>query len=247
MDSFISWLGGKKALRKTILEQFPAEYGRYIEVFGGAGWMLFAEERKVGLEIYNDMDGRLVNLFRCVKHHPDALQEELEWTLISREMFFDAVQNTHGLTDIQRAARFYIMIKESFGADLRSFGAKKRDMEKAVQYLGTVSHRLRNVVVEHRDFEHLIKVYDRPDALFYLDPPYFGVEDYYAAGFGPEDHKRLYDVLSGVNGRFILSYNDCREARELYQDYHIISTSRNDSLPAKSAGRKYNELIIKNY
>ena len=247
MDSFISWVGGKRLLRKRILEQSPPDYDRYIEVFGGAGWVLFAEERRVRLEVYNDADGRLTNLFRCVKYHPEALQQELEWLLNSREVFSDARQDVHGLTDIQRAARFYILIKESFGTDLRSFGAKKKDLEKAVQYLRAVSHRLRNVVVEHMDFEHLIKVYDRPDALFYLDPPYFGVEEYYTAGFGAEDHARLRDVLSGIKGKFILSYNDCDEAREMYGDHHIIETERHDNLAAGASRRRYRELIIKNY
>lgn len=247
MDSFISWIGGKKALRKKILAQFPPSYNRYIEVFVGAGWMLFAEERKVDLEVYNDMDGRLVNLFKCVKYHPDALQKELEWIHTSRDMFFDARQDTCGMTDIQRAARFYILIKCSFGTDLRSFGARKKDMEKAVQYLKDVSHRLRNVVIERMDFEHLIKVYDRPGALLYLDPPYFGVEEYYKAGFGMEDHARLRDALSGIKGKFILSYNDCDEAREMYGDHHIIETERHDNLAAGASRRRYRELIIKNY
>ncbi len=247
MDSFISWVGGKRLLRKKILEQFPPDYDRYIEVFGGAGWVLFAEERKVRMEIYNDMDGRLVNLFRCVKHHPDALQQELEWTFTSRELFSDARQDIRGLTDIQRAARFYILIKGSFGTDLHSFGARKRDMEKAIQYLKTVSHRLRSVVIEHMDFEHLIKVYDRPDALFYLDPPYFGAEEYYTAGFGAEDHVRLHDVLSRIKGKLILSYNDCDEAREMYKDSNIIEVDRHDNLAAGASRRRYRELIIKNY
>lgn len=247
MDSFISWIGGKKALRKKILAQFPQDYKRYIEVFGGAGWMLFAEERRIDLEIYNDIDGRLVNLFRCVKYHPDALQKELEWIYTSRDMFFDARQDTCGMTDIQRAARFYILIKCSFGTDLRSFGARKKDMEKAVQYLKDVSHRLRNVVIERMDFERLLKVYDRPGALFYLDPPYFGVEEYYKAGFSTEDHMRLRDALSRIKGKFILSYNDCDEARELYKDYDIVETDRHDNLTAGSSSRRYHELIIKNY
>ena len=106
MDSFISWIGGKKALRKKISAQFPPSYDRYIEVFGGAGWMLFAEERKVDLEVYNDIDGDLVNLFKCVKHHPDALQKELEWVHASRELFFDARQDIQGLTDIQMFIRY---------------------------------------------------------------------------------------------------------------------------------------------
>ncbi|MFQ9653619.1 MAG: DNA adenine methylase [Enterocloster sp.] len=52
--------------------------GRYIEVFGGAGWVLFAKEKQAGqLEVYNDRDGNLVNLYRCIKYHCSALQEEL--------------------------------------------------------------------------------------------------------------------------------------------------------------------------
>ena len=90
MDSFISWVGGKKLLRNKILSLFPGkeEFNRYVEVFGGAGWVLFASGRHAETEIYNDMDGRLVNMFRCVKYHPDALQKELEFTLNSREQFF---------------------------------------------------------------------------------------------------------------------------------------------------------------
>lgn len=247
MDSFISWVGGKKALRKTILEQFPAEYGRYIEVFGGAGWILFAEERKVKSEVYNDMDGSLVNLFRCVKYHPEALQKELEWTLNSREQFFDVREEARGFTDIQRAARFFVLIKESFGTDCQSFGLRAKDLAKAADYLKEVSKRLRMVVIERLDFERILKTYDRSDALFYLDPPYFNAERYYTSGFGKEDHARLHDALGRVKGRFIMSYNDCEDARELYKDYNIISTSRSDSLVAKSVSRRYKELIIKNY
>ena len=75
MNSFISWIGGKKLLRRQIIEQFPEEYDRYIEVFGGAGWVLFAEDRAGKMEVYNDVNGNLVNLFRCVKYHPESLQK----------------------------------------------------------------------------------------------------------------------------------------------------------------------------
>lgn len=69
MNSFMSWIGGKKALRNKIIEQFPASgtYGRYVEVFGGAGWVLFASDRHAKMEVYNDVNGNLVNLFRCIK------------------------------------------------------------------------------------------------------------------------------------------------------------------------------------
>lgn len=246
MNSFISWIGGKKLLRKKILEQFPEDYGRYIEVFGGAAWVLFGKDA-CGMEVYNDVNSNLVNLYRCVKYHPEALQKELDGILMSRELFFDSIQDVKGLTDIQRAARFFIAIKESYGTTLDSFGVRPKNMRKAVDFLKVASERLEKVVIEHLDFEHLIGTYDREDALFYLDPPYYNTEKYYPDRFLPEDHIRLKNALDGIKGKFLLSYNDCLEIRELYQGYKIIEINRAHSLRTKTGGGRYHELIIKNY
>ncbi|MCB7304843.1 DNA adenine methylase [Bariatricus massiliensis] len=249
MNSFISWIGGKKLLKKKIIEQFPEHFDRYIEVFGGAGWVLFDREKHANMEVYNDINGDLVNLFRCVKYHPEALQKELEWSFVSREQFFDYISQNdiRGMTDIQRAARFYCRIKLSFGADLRSFGVRSRDMQKTISYLQEVSERLNRVVIENADFERLLKTYDRESALFYLDPPYYEAEKYYPDRFQPEDHTRLRDALSRITGKFVLSYNDCPEVRELYTGYHIVEVERLDNLATKTNPRRYRELIIKNY
>lgn len=252
MDSFISWVGGKKLSRNKILSLFPEkkEFNRYVEVFGGAGWVLFASERHAETEVYNDMDGRLVNLFRCVKYHPDALQKELEFTLNSREQFFDArgQAEIRGMTDIQRAARFYILIKESFGINLRSFVMRTRDMGKAVKYLEKVSERLRSVVIEHQDFEKIIKNHDRETTLFYLDPPYYGTESYHTEKFSEEDHVRLKSLLDGIKGKFILSYNDCGYIRELYKNYNITAVDRAHNLVGGGKTKpRYKELLVKNF
>lgn len=249
MNSFISWIGGKKSLRKKILEQFPAEdsFERYIEVFGGAGWVLFAKDQHAKLEVYNDVNGELVNLFRIVKYHPEALQKELDWMLMSREQFFNALQEVKGLTDVQQAARFWIAIKESFGADCKSFGVRSRDMHNAIAFLQEASDRLNKVVIENVDFEQLIKTYDRTGALFYLDPPYYEAEKYYPDRFNSEDHTRLRDTLGKIKGKFLLSYNDCPKIRELYQGYKIIAVDRVDTLVTKSQSRRYQEVIIKNF
>ena len=113
MNSFISWIGGKKFLRKKIISQFPENYGRYIEVFGGAGWVMFGMEQPAPLEVFNDKNSDLINLYRCVKYHCDELQKELHFMLNSREQFKDFKQQivAGGLTDIQRAARYFILIK----------------------------------------------------------------------------------------------------------------------------------------
>ena len=116
MNSFITWIGGKKLLRNKIVEMFPkSDIDRYIEVFGGVGWVLFHKDQHAKLEVFNDVNSNLINLYRCVKYHCEELQKELDWILISRETFFDYKQqiDTRGLTDIQRAARFFFIIKAS--------------------------------------------------------------------------------------------------------------------------------------
>lgn len=226
-----------------MIEQFPEEYDRYVEVFGGAGWVLFAKEKK-GIEVYNDINSNLVNLYKCVKYHPEALQKELDGILMSRELFQDAIWETRGLTDIQKAARFFVAIKESFGSKMETFGLQPKNMKASVDFLKIASERLNTVVIENRDFDKLIQSYDRSSTLFYLDPPYYKTERYYQGGFKREDHKRLREALRNIRGKFILSYNDCPEIRELYQGYEIIEVDRNNNL---ATGKRYQELIIKNY
>ncbi len=247
MDSFIKWIGGKKLLRDRIIEQFPKNFSRYIEVFGGAGWVLFRKDQHAKFEVYNDRDNNLVNLYRCIKFHPEELQKELDLTIHSRELFFDYKEQieTRGLTDIQRAARYFLLIRESFGAKKSSFATQPTNLNKYVEYLSEISERLNSVVIENLDFEHLIKTYDRTDALFYLDPPYVDTEKYYVGNFTQEDHERLCNALKKIKGKFVLSYNDCDHVRGLYKDFNIIEVSRFNNLSNKN--NSFNELIIKNY
>ena len=201
MNSFIGWIGGKRALRNEILQRMPADIGRYIEVFGGAGWVLFGREpsSKV-MEVFNDYDAELVNIYRCIKYHPDALQHELDMLPDAREVFFDclAQEQVRGLTDIQRAARSLYLIKASFGTDRHTFATAPKGVCNISASFPAVQERLRRVIIENLDFEHLIKTYDRENALFYCDPPYVETEKYYRARFQESD-------ISGWPTRFTAS------------------------------------------
>ena len=246
MKSFIPWIGGKSLLANKIVSMFPDHIDRYIEVFGGGASVLFAKENHTPFEVYNDANGQLVNLFRCIKFHRGELQKEISYWLNSHEMFEEIKQRIgmDGFTDIQRAAMFYVQIKISFGADTRSFGCNCKNL--SADYLEQVENRLKSgkgVVIEYKDFENLIQVYDRPNSFFYCDPPYHKTEKYYNADFSEKDHKRLNAVLRALKGRFILSYNDDEYIRALYKDFDIIPVERQNNL---SSG-KFKELIIKNY
>lgn len=234
-------------MRKTICEHFPENFDRYVEVFGGAGWVLFYKDKHANLEVYNDADGELVNLMRCIKYHTGELQRELNGYCNSREFFEDvsAQLNIRGLTDIQRAARYFLRMKISFGADGRTYGCNTKNLSNAVEYLSDVQRRLMSssVVIEHKDFENLIKVYDRSTAFFYCDPPYHSTEKYYDVQFTEADHIRLRDTLAAIKGKFLLSYNDDEFVRELYKGFKTEAVERQNNI---SRGR-FKELIITNY
>ncbi len=255
MNSFIPWIGGKKLLREKVISLFPQQGVKsYVEVFGGAGWVLFARESHAAQEVLNDIDGNLVNLYRCIQHHREELERELRKggrvLLNARELFFDyrAQMDVRGLTDIQRAARYYYLIRASFGADKRSYCCMGRGLDKSLERLEEVQQRLARVVIENQDFARILATYDRPHTLFYLDPPYYKAEGYYQ-DFGREDHRRLRDALLKVKGRFVLSYNDAPEIRELYAGFTVHAAERRDNLKAKNgAGQaSYKELLITNY
>lgn len=246
MKALIPWIGGKRQLANKIIDMFPEEFDRYVEVFGGAASILFAKEQHAPLEVYNDANSQLVNLFRCIRFHRGELQREISGYINSREIFEDirAQIDIRGSTDIQRAAMFYVMIKISYGADGRTYGCNKKNLSP--DHLSEIEKRLKTgagVVIEHKDFENLIKVYDRPGSLFYCDPPYHKTEKYYDAEFSNNDHERLNSCLKAIKGRFILSYNDDDYIRELYKDFNITAVSRQNNL---NRG-EYKELIITNY
>lgn len=155
INSPIPRIGGKRLLRNKISDMFPSaeQFNRYIEVFGGGAWVLFTKEKQADLEIYNDADGNLVNLMRCIKYHCSELQREIDGFYNSREFFCDVSQqlNCRGFTDIQRAARYFLKMRLSFGADGRSFGCSKKPLYRSKDYLSVISDRLKNVLIENKD------------------------------------------------------------------------------------------------
>lgn len=150
--------------------------------------------------------------------------------------------------DVRRAAMFLKLLRFSYSSSGKSYASQPFDIRKLFGLISQLQDRMANVVVENQDFETLIKHYDRPDAFFYLDPPYFSTEDMYEVGFGWDDHVRLRDTLKNIKGKFLLSYNDCDEIRELYNGFSMFDFSRTHSMAQRyEAGKEFKELLIGNY
>ncbi len=253
----MSWIGGKKALRDVIVQRFPLHYERYIEVFGGGGWVLFHKPPRNDFEVYNDRNSLLVNLYRCVRDKPEALMDELRYALNSREEF-DRIRmelaRDSPASDVRKAAGFYQLIRYSYASGLTSFGSQPHNIRKDFPLIEQAHIRLGDVVIENRDFEKLIRQYDRPVSFFYLDPPYHATEGYYQnigeEGFTEKDHVRLRDTLLSIEGKFLLSYNDDDFIRELYQQpgIRMMEVSRLNTIKQRyDNGAQFAELLIANY
>lgn len=252
LNSFISWIGGKKSSRDIIIPRFPMFYEKYIEVFGGGGWILFGKPPGNDHEIFNDANSNISNLFYCVREHSGELIEKLRYVLNCREDFErikHIINEKAEIGDIQRAANFYQLIRYSYASGCDSYGGKPHSMWSNFPLIEQASRRLQKVIIENKDFEKLISAQDSEMSFFYCDPPYFSTESYYNnVGFTGADHERLRDTLKKISGKFLLSYNDCPAIRELYQGYEMYSYERLNNIRQRfDGGSMFNELLIANY
>lgn len=150
--------------------------------------------------------------------------------------------------DVRRAAMFMKLLRYSYSSSCKSYASQPFDIRRLFGLITELKNRMANVVVENQDFETLINHYDRPDAFFYADPPYFSTEDMYAVGFNLDDHVRLKNTLKNIKGKFLVSYNDCPEIRELYNGFSLFDFSRTHSMAQRyEAGKEFKELLIGNY
>ena len=191
--------------------------------------------------------------FEYEQFNDKHLEEELTLTELmlplpqSQELQELRTRITHDY-DVRRAAMFLKLLRYSYSSGCKSFAAQPFDIRKLFSLIQELENRMANVLVENQDFETLIKHYDRPDTFFYADPPYFSSEGMYEVGFNWDDHVRLRDTLSNIKGKFLLSYNDCPEIRELYEGFTIFDFSRIHSMAQRyEAGKEFKELLIGNY
>lgn len=173
MNSFISWLGGKKALREEIVRRFPLSYEQYIEVFGGAGWVLFHKPPGREREFFNDYNPNLTNLYLCVQdEEKEAELKRLLSRAINSELAFRMMSEANktpvrDIPNVKRAAQFYQLIRYSYGSSCDSFGGQPVDIPATFPLIDAACKRLQHVAIFNRDFENIIRIRDGPDSFFY--------------------------------------------------------------------------------
>lgn len=262
----IPYIGGKSYLASWIINNFPEDFQEkvYCEVFGGGGWVLFKKEPSY-LEIYNDLNKNLVALFKTIRDNYPEFEHRMQWSLHSREMYIEAIDRLKDdkfINQMERAMHYAVGKIQSFsgnggwGYQVTADKIVSGKWLPFVKRLSLINSRLKRVQIECLDFESVITKYDSKKTLFYLDPPYYGVEIYYkhaGVDFKPADHERLAGILKTIKGKFVLSYYEHPVIRKLYKGFNIqLKTASKHSCGIVRSTKikekpKSVELLIKNY
>jgi DNA adenine methylase len=251
----VPWPGGKRRWADKLLPLFP-NHKTYVEPFAGAAGLFFARPEPSDVEVLNDINGELVTLYRVVQHHLDEFVRQFRWALMSRQSFLWAkLQRPETLTDIQRAARFFYLQKMAFGGKVAGqvFGTSttspaRLNLLRIEEDLSEAHLRLARVTIEHLPWAECVRRYDRPETLFFMDPPYWQVEGY-GVPFGLDQYQALAEVLRDLKGRAILTLNDHPDMRGVFAGFKTTSTAVRYTIGRDQKGRSKprGELIIRSW
>jgi DNA adenine methylase len=244
----IPWIGGKRRLAETLFHRFPA-HQCYVELFAG-GAALFFLRAPAEVEVINDVNGDLVNLYRVVKHHLEEFVRQFKWALSSRQVFkWTQVTPTETLTDIQRAARFFYLQQQAFGGKVegQTWGtattAPPINLLRIEENLSAAHLRLSGAFVEHLPWDQCFDRYDRPHTLFYADPPYWQTEGY-GVGFEWAQYELLAAKMRQAKGKVIVSLNDHPDVRRCFERFQMESLEIDYTVGGGGKPARRGELII---
>ncbi len=246
----LCYIGGKRRIAKQLAALIPI-HTAYVEPFAG-GAQLFFHKAKSRVEVLNDVDNEITNFFRVCQRHPQELARTLHWQPASRRLFEQHLaQPPHLLTDVERAARFFFLQNNGWGGKRvhqnYHYGIAKPPSyrpQTLPRRLLNVADRLSGVQIESADVLDVLGRFDRPTTFFYCDPPYVGV-DLYRHNFAAEQFEMLAKRLEQLEGRFLLSINDCAEARHWFRAFRCRPVTF--TYTSLRTPRRFTELLFSNY
>ncbi len=195
------WLGGKAFMCDQINEIMPLRK-IYVEPFGGSGITLL-KRRQSDIEVFNDRNSGITDFYLTIQDDPQYIIDGINDMIYSKELFYYYKNNWQTITDRkQRALIWYYVIRTSWGGKGLYFGLEKTKnvtnrLYTNLKYFAEINKRLRNVIIENHDYKSLLKYYDSPDTVFYLDPPYTGCDNHYEYQINHTEFLELVFSLSG--------------------------------------------------
>ena len=182
----------------------------YIELFGGSAKVLLNKSPHK-IEIYNDIDNNIYNLFSVIKNRKDKFIKALNYVIHS-EKFFNEIRKSEPVDDIERAVKTFCVINMSFAGNGNFFGYGYTDniaktFFNKIDNINIIYDRIKNVTFLSKNYSEILElVKDNRNYCIYVDPPYYNAEHYYESKFTKEDHVELAWWLNSLDHKIILSY-----------------------------------------
>lgn len=247
----IPWLGGKRRLADRLIPLFPP-HECYVELFAGGAALYFLRPVPAPVEVLNDINGELINLYRVVQHHPEEFARQFKWALSSRQVFkWQQETKPETLTDVQR---FYYLQHHAFGGRVQgqSFGtattAPAINLLRIEESLSAAHLRLAGgTTVENLPWAECLARYDRAHTFFYADPPYWQTEGY-GVPFPFDEYVALTSAMRACKGRMMVSINDHPQIREAFAGLTMHELEITYTVGTADSRRLASrELVIVNY
>jgi DNA adenine methylase len=226
--------GGKWRLAPWLLEYFPPHVC-YVEPYGGGASVLLRKPLS-HLEVYNDIDEEVVHFFRILRERTDELVHVIQLTPFSRAEVGLAYETCED--PLERARRFYVRAWQARGGPRGQWrtgwryqitharGKRSVDDWCDTGHLWAIVERLRRVQFECDHALSIIRRYDNPTTLFYIDPPYPADtrslrwrHKAYTHEMSDEDHTALAECLQQLKGMAIVSSYRSPLYDELYASW----------------------------
>lgn len=240
------YYGSKFRVANRILK-FTPPHKAYLDPFGGGAGIFWKKERSE-IEVYNDLNVRVVNFFKQLRDNPEKLLLAIHLTPFARKEL-EYARNPANWTDELEDARCFF--SESWmsiiggGTNDNTSGLRgsrsRATFAPTMAELYACAERFKNVIIECTDAFDVIRRYDSEDTWIYIDPPYNGEPgNYYMNGF--DNHKGLAELLHTCEAYVTVSGLDDKLYNELYWDWVW------EELPVFTTGRNATtEALIMNY
>lgn len=251
--------GGKFHLARRIIPLLPP-HRIYVEVFGGAASVLIAKPPSK-IEVYNDDNGLLVNLFETVRNKPLEFLKKAKGVMYSRQLYetwrTELAQAPHNTETAVKT--FYCLVSGFIGDPTKGWAFQLRGKDGGAnrwtnleQRVHMITTRFRHVAIDNLDFRDCIKNWDSPETCFFIDPPYLSTvsKGWYGNNFTYEDHCELAKLLDQVEGKWLLTLDDNEKIWRIYKHFTIRRVSTKLSSQKVERGNSRVDLrhvLISNY
>lgn len=254
--------GGKWYLRKWIVDNFPENYKKftYIEPYCGGASVLLAKQPSAE-ETINDLDPGIAAIMRTIRNDHNTFMGILTETTYCEKTFLQALENKQFDNEFDLAVNEFIVRRMSRGGLMKSFAWSERKRgglpgdenawKTIIDLLPIIAKRLAKVYIMNKNATEILDIYNDPDTLAYIDPPYLHetrtATEAYKFEMTEDAHQELCDRLLAFKGKVILSGYPSKMYSLMYNDWRRIDKSIKNHASQAKTKRTMTECLWMNY